>query len=90
MYACLRIARYYISGFRYFQTIDSTLNAFKAELNLEGLTLGMQRDCAVFELVEGSIVVLVDGNEFLLESLQFVIVLGISLHSEGQFLFELV
>ena len=44
----------------------------------------------MFELVKGSIVVLVYRNEFLLESLQLVIVLGIGLHSEGQFLFELV
>ena len=39
------------------------------------LTLRVQLDGAVLELVEGRVVVLVDANELLLEPLEFVLVL---------------
>lgn len=41
------------------------------------LTLGVQRDCAVLELVEGRVVVLVDGQELLLQPLQLVFILRV-------------
>ena len=44
----------------------------------------------MFELMKGSIVILVNGNEFLLESLKLVLILRVGLHCLRQFLFELV
>jgi len=41
------------------------------------LTLWVERDCAVLELVEGGVVVFVYANEFLLQSLEFVLVLWV-------------
>ena len=50
----------------------------------------MKRDCTVFELMEGSVIILVNRNEFLLQSLQLVLILRVGLHCLRQFLFELV
>ena len=41
------------------------------------LTLWVERDCAVLELVEGGVVVFVYANEFLLKALEFVLVLRV-------------
>ena len=49
----------------------------------------MQRDGAVFELVEGRIVILVDTDELLLKSLQLVLVLVFVLHHAIEFRLQL-
>ena len=41
------------------------------------LTLRVERHCAVLELVERCVIVLVDAEELLLESLQLVLVLRV-------------
>ena len=56
----------------------------------ELLTLRVQRDCAVFELMKRSVVIFINLDEFLFESFQFVFILRVGLHQEGQFLLELV
>jgi len=56
----------------------------------ELLTLRVQRDCAVFELMKWSVVIFINLDEFLFESFQFVFILRVRLHQEGQFLLELV
>ena len=48
-----------------------------------GLTLGVQTDCALFELVEGRVVGAIDANEFLLKPFQLALALAALRFDQG-------
>ena len=56
---------------------ESLLQMYLVKREGSRLTLRVERDCAVLELVEGRIVVFVYSEELLLETLQLVLVLRI-------------
>ena len=49
------------------------------------LTLRMQRDCAVLELVEWCVIILVDLDELLLKTFQLVLILRILTQKQLEF-----